>query len=154
MEKRAMNMRRSVIGLAALVLVVAGAHTVLAGGGQCSKACGPSEKASAASSCSPMKGAAAVACENPQGKIAGNFDPLMSGVCRFACATRLEYNSKDVMAQPGATVGKLTQCPVSGVVFEVAASRPHLRIAKEEYVTCCDKCAQKLKANPRHYLKA
>ena len=78
----------------------------------------------------------------------------MSGVCRFACATRLEYNSKDVMAQPGATVGKLTQCPVSGVVFEVAASRPHLRIANEEYVTCCDKCAQKLKANPRHYLKA
>src|SRR5262249_38543585 len=121
---------------------------------ECGKPCGPSTKASSASSCSPAKGATAVACENPQGKVAGNFDPTMSGVCRFACATKLKYDPKDVQAQPGARGCHLSQCPVSGVVFAVDASRPHVRIAKHEYVTCCDKCAQKLKASPRHYLKA
>jgi len=78
----------------------------------------------------------------------------MSTVCSFACATGLKYKSKDVVVQPGAKAGKLTQCPVSGVVFAVDANRPHVRIANEEYVTCCEKCAQKLKKDPRHYLKA
>src|SRR3989442_1601134 len=82
-------------------------------------------------------------CDDPRGKIAGHFDPAMSGVCRFACATRLEYDAKDVLAQPGAKAGKLTQCPVSGVVFAVDASRPRVRVGREEYVTCCDKCATK-----------
>ena len=145
-------MNRSIVGLVVLAITVAGAYAVFAGD-QCSKPCGPSEKASAASSCSPAKGATAVACENPRGKIAGKFDPLMSSACRFACATKLRYNSKDVKVQPGAIAGKLTQCPVSGVVFAVDASRPRVRIAKEGYVTSCDKCAQKLRANPRHYLK-
>ena len=146
-------MNRSIIGLVVLAILATGAYAVFAGD-ECTKPCGPSEKVSAASSCSPTKGATAVACENPRGKIAGNFDPLMSSACRFACATKLKYNSKDVQAQPGAKAGKLAQCPVSGVVFPVDASRPRVRIAKEEYVTCCDKCAQKLRANPRHYLKA
>jgi hypothetical protein len=147
-------MRRSIMGLTVLGLVAAGAYTVLAGGNQCSKPCGPSDKASAASSCGPTKAAGTVACENTAGKIAGNFDPIMSSACRFACATKLKYNSQDVMAQPGATAGRLTQCPVSGVVFAVDANRPHVRVGKDEFVTCCDRCAQKLKANPRHYLKA
>ena len=146
-------MKRSIIGFAVLTLISAGAYSVLAGGGQCSKPCGPSE-VRAASSCSPAKVATSVACENTQGKVVGTFDPQMSSVCRFACATKLKYSSKDVQAQPGVKAGKLTQCPVSGVVFAVEDSRPHVRIAKAEYVTCCDKCAQKLKANPRHYLKA
>jgi len=143
-------MRRSIIVLAVLMLVATSTYTVVALGDRCSSA---SEKASAASWCSPPKTSTAVACENVNGKIAGTFDPVMSGACRFACATNLKYNRKDVMAQPGAKAGKLTQCPVSGVVFAVETSRPHVLIAKEGYVTCCDKCAQKLKANPRHYLK-
>ena len=148
-------MRRSIVGLAVLAVVGTGAYTVFAGGKQCSKPCAPSaQAASAGSTCSPSQSAAAVSCENPRGKIAGQFDPTMSGVCRFACATKLEYKAKDVLAQPGAKTGKLTQCPVSGVVFAVDASRPHARIANEDYVTCCDKCATKLKKDPRHYLKA
>ena len=58
-----------------------------------------------------------------------------------------------MLSQPGAEPGKLTQCPVSGVVFTVDASRPRVRVAREDYVTCCDKCAVKLKRDPRHYLK-
>ena len=147
-------MRRSIIGLAVLAVVSIGAYTVFAGGNQCSKPCGPSKQASASSSCSPSKSASAATCENPRGKIAGHFDPLMSGACRFACATKLKYKTKDVMAQPGAKAGKLTQCPVSGVVFAVDANRPHVKIAGDEYMTCCDKCAAKLNKDPRHYLKA
>jgi len=147
-------MRRSIIGLAVLALAGAGAYTVFAGGNPCSKRCAPSaQSASAGSMCSPSKSAATASCENPRGKVAGQFDPAMSGVCRFACATKLEYKAKDVLAQPGAKAGKLTQCPVSGVVFAVDESRPHVRIASEDYVTCCDKCATKLKKAPRHYLK-
>ena len=77
----------------------------------------------------------------------------MSGPCRFACGTKLEYDAKDVLAQPGALAGKLTQCPVSGVVFAVDADRPHVQIAGDDYVTCCDGCARKLERDPGHYLK-
>ena len=91
--------------------------------------------------------------EDFERKIAGHFDPIMSGACRFACATKLKYSAKDVLAQPGAKAGKLTQCPVSGVVFAVDANRPRVRVGRDQYVTCCDKCATKLKHDPRHYLK-
>ena len=146
-------MRRSLIGLMVLLLICVGESTVFAEGGQCSKPCGTSAQASAVTSCSPSN-ASAASCENPQGRIAGHFDPAMSGVCRFACATRLKYKSKDVMAQPGAKTGKLTQCPVSGVVFAVDANRPHVHIAGNDYVTCCDKCATKPRKDPHLYRKA
>ncbi|MBI1799758.1 MAG: hypothetical protein HYR73_08735 [Candidatus Eisenbacteria bacterium] len=58
-----------------------------------------------------------------------------------------------MLAQPGAKTGKLAQCPVSGVVFAVDPNRPRVRIAGDDYVTCCDKCAGKLERDPRHYLK-
>ena len=144
-------MRGSIIGLAVLALVATGAYAVFAGGSKCSKPCGTSARASAASTCSPGKSAAS--CEAAGGTIAGHFDPAMSGVCRFACATKLKYSAKDVLAQPGAKAEKLTQCPVSGVVFAVDANRPRVRLGSDEYVTCCDKCATKLKRDPRHYLK-
>jgi hypothetical protein len=146
-------MRHSIIGLT-VALIAMGTHAAYAGGSQCSTPCGSSGKASAAGSCSPARATSSVAIENPGGKIAGNFDAAMSGVCRFSCATKLKYKSKDVIAQPGAVAGRLTQCPVSGVVFKVDASRPRVRVSRDEYVTCCDKCAHKLKANPRRYLKA
>jgi hypothetical protein len=145
-----MSMRRSIIGVTVLALVATGAYAVLAGD-QCNKPCATSAQASAGSTCSPAQSAASSA--TPRGKVAGHFDPAMSGVCRFACATTLKYNAKDVLAQPGAKAGKLTQCPVSGVVFAVDANRPRVRIASDEYMTCCDKCATKLKRDPRHYLK-
>jgi len=85
--------------------------------------------------------------------IAGNFDPAMTGVCRFACATKLKYQAADVFAQPGAQPGKLTQCPVSGVVFVVDPSRPHVLIGGKDFVACCGNCAGKLQHAPGHYLK-
>ena len=67
-------MRRSIIGLAVLALVAAGAYTVLAGGNQCNKPCGTSAT-TASSTCSPSKSVSATSCENSGGKIAGHFDP-------------------------------------------------------------------------------
>ena len=129
-------MRRFGIGVFAVALLVIGAQVVLGGGHNCS-----SDASSA--SCGDSKNASNVACENSSGKLTGKFDAGMSSMCRYSCA-----------AKAGAKLGKLTQCPVSGVVFAVDASRPHVRIAKADYVTCCGQCAKKLKANPGRYLKA
>ena len=144
-------MRRSLVVLAVLGLMATASHTVWAGG-NCNTPCGTSGQGKNGQACDAS--GAAASCAVTGGKLTGRFDPAMSGVCRFACATQLKYEAKNVFSQPGAQTGKLTQCPVSGVVFAVDASRPHVRFAKEDYVTCCDKCAQKLRANPRHYLKA
>ena len=127
-------MRRPILALAVFALLSVGAFAVHAGV-QRVRACSTSEKPSAV------------------GTVAGKFDPVMSGVCRFACATKLKYDATDVIAQPGAKSGRLTQCPVSGVVFVVDEKRPHLRVADKEYVACCGNCAAKLRGDPAHYLK-
>jgi hypothetical protein len=143
------NMRRSIIGLVVLALVATGAYAVVSvNRGRTSDA--SLTRADAGGACAPPGAAAAV--EGTGGKVAGRFDPAMSGPCRFSCATKLEHDAKDVLAQPGATNGRLTQCPVSGVVFAVDADRPHVRIAGRAYVTCCEGCAKKLERDPRRYL--
>lgn len=144
-------MRRSMIGLLVLIVMGAGALAVAAGLKRSSSCSSPAHASAASSSCS--SDAAAPSREAAGGTIAGHFDPAMSGVCRYACATTLKYTAADVVAQPGAQAGKLTQCPVSGVVFAVDPSRPRVSIAGSDYVTCCDKCAAKLKRDPGHYLK-
>ena len=93
-----------------------------------------------------------VVASQPTGKVRGEFDLAMAG-CRFACATKLKHDTKTVVAQPGANDGKLTHCPVSGVVFNVDAKRPHVRFGADEYVTCCDTCAEKLRKNPRRFVR-
>ena len=133
-------MRKMLVGVV-LLLVSLGGQAAFGG-----DACGPS-------SCAP-KAQAGSANEAPTGKIAGHFDPAMSGVCKFACATKLKHDPKDVIAQPGAHLGTLTQCPVSGVIFMVDAHRPRVKVAGSEYVTCCEGCAKKLRQNPRRFLKA
>ena len=143
-------MRRTMLGIAAAGLLASSAYVAMAGGHACSST---SESDAECSGVSRASAQSAAVCA-PQGKIAGHFDPAMSGVCRYACAARTKYRNADVMAQPGAKSGKLTQCPVSGVVFVADASRPHLKVAGADYVTCCDKCATKLKKNPGRYLKA
>lgn len=145
-------MRNLVLGFVVLALVGAGGFTVFAANRTGRSTCS-SGAAATTHACAPAGASTTAACEAPAGKIAGHFDAAMSGVCRFACATKLDYVARDVLAQPGARVAKLTQCPVSGVVFVVDAARPRVRIAGEEYATCCDRCATKLKKDPRHYLR-
>ncbi|MCC6348790.1 MAG: hypothetical protein IT347_04255 [Candidatus Eisenbacteria bacterium] len=144
-------MRKLIVGVA-LLLTTASGYAAFTADHRGLSSCSPKAQATAGDSCTSSAGAAA--CEAPKGKIASHFDPAMSGGCRFACATKLKYDSKDVMAQPGVKIGQLTQCPVSGVVFAVDAHRPHVRLADGDFVTCCERCATKLRQNPHHYLKA
>ena len=136
----------------ALLLVSSSGQSAFAGDACGPSSCAPKAKGASASSRSSAQGASA--CEAPNGKLTGDFDPAMSGVCKFACATKLKHDPKAVLAQPGAQSGKLTQCPVSGVVFVVDPHRPHVRVAGSEYILCCEGCAKKLRQNPNRFLKA
>ena len=127
-------MRRYLIGFAAIAVVATSAYAVAVGVQRCATPASDKQKVST-------------------GAIKGNFDPAMSGVCQFGCATKLEYKAADVVAQPGAESGSLTQCPVSGVVFVVDENRPTVSAAGKEFKTCCDNCAKKLRNDPSHYLK-
>lgn len=109
-----------------------------------------------ASSCDPAAceaGAKTATASKPAGMVIGNFNLAMAG-CQFACATKAKYDGKSVLAQPGAKDGKLTQCPVSGVVFSVDKKRPHVGVGADDYVTCCGTCAEKLRKNPRRFVRA
>ena len=133
-----------------VVLAIAGGTMLAMASGKgslCSKeagACDPSACKSEAKT---------VAVTKPHGKVLGHFDLATAG-CRFACATQSKYDPKAVVAQPGAKEGKLTQCPVSGVVFSVDKKRPHVRVGTDDYITCCDTCAEKLRKNPHRFVRA
>jgi YHS domain-containing protein len=44
------------------------------------------------------------------------------------------------MVQPGAEIGRLTYCPVSGVTFEVKDSSPRVEIDGKTIFFCCSGC--------------
>lgn len=116
---------------------------------------GKGDASKKASSCDPAAcevGEKPAVASKSAGKVLGNFDLAMTG-CRFACATKVDYDKKSVIAQPGAKAGKLTQCPVSGVVFSVDAKRPMIKVGRDEYVTCCGACAAKLIENPSRFVR-
>lgn len=138
-------MTRMVTVATALAIVAIGGAAVWGmAGGKGSSSCDPG-------ACETE--AKATATAKPTGKVLGHFDLTMAG-CRFACATKAKYDAKSVMAQPGARDGKLTQCPVSGVIFSVDATRPHVQVGADDYVTCCETCAEKLRKNPRRFVRA
>ena len=87
------------------------------------------------------------------GKALGEFDWDMSGVCQGACAAKQDYEASQVVAQPGARPGDLTQCPVSGVVFVVAGGRPVVQVGDDAYHLCCDGCADKFRVNPARFVR-
>jgi hypothetical protein len=108
-----------------------------------------------ASACDPVSCQAeskSASAAKPSGKVLGKFEVATAG-CRLACATQVKYDPKAVVPQPGAKDGKLTQCPVSVVVFNVDEKRPRIQVGADEYVTCCDTCAEKLRENPRRFVR-
>lgn len=106
--------------------------------------------------CTPSaKKSSAVAAEvKAKGKIIGNFDGAMSGICERACAMKTDYDPAQLAAQPGAKKGQLTQCPVSGVVFKVTAMSGTVKIGDDQYFTCCGSCSQKLQASPEKFVRS
>ena len=81
------------------------------------------------------------------------YDPEMASVCEMSCAASAEsYSEADVVAQPGAQVGQLTRCPVSGVVFTVTEDHASHEKDGLTWYTCCGGCMKKLEGNASHFL--
>ena len=95
------------------------------------------------------------ACEKGDGvKATGNKDMVMSVVCERSCAAHEDYAEADIVAQPGTHTGELTRCPVSGVVFRVAADNPTVRYKGREFRLCCGGCESKFRANPARFVSS
>jgi hypothetical protein len=143
-------MKRALSVAAVLTLLTAGGFSIWAVAGGKNAACSNDASVSDPASCESGSKSATVA--RASGKVLGNFDLAMAG-CRFSCATKAKYNTSAIVAQPGAKTGKLTQCPVSGVVFTIDSQRPLVQVGADGYVTCCGTCADKLRKNPRRFVK-
>lgn len=64
-------------------------------------------------------------------------------VCE-ASLTHAEYGDAEIVDQPGAKIGDLTRCPISGSVFPVTDASPAIEQKGETYYTCCGGCTAEL----------
>jgi YHS domain-containing protein len=64
-----------------------------------------------------------------------------------------EYDPADVVAQPGAEVGDITRCPVSGEVFVVTADSTYLDHEGQDVYFCCSSCIRRFQRDPARYLE-
>ncbi len=58
--------------------------------------------------------------------------------------TSAEYADEEVVSQPGAQLGELTRCPISGSVFRVSDMSPKTDQKGKTYYTCCGGCVDQL----------
>jgi len=77
-------------------------------------------------------------------------DPDFVG-CQAACGTSEAFDETDVVAQPGADVGDLVRCPVSGAVFRVTEERPLVEHEGRSYYVCCGGCAGRFAEEPARF---
>jgi hypothetical protein len=92
-------------------------------------------------------------CEALSGTQAGAqgvlFDAEMAKGCELGCSYRGHVDEKKIVAQPGAKVGDLVHCPVSGVVFRVKPGNPEITYNGKRYFTCCATCAARYEQRQR-----
>jgi hypothetical protein len=69
------------------------------------------------------------------------FDSEMAKGCEVGCAFSGKVNTDAVVPQPGATVGDLVRCPVSGVIFKIKPDNPQIMYSGKTFFTCCAGCA-------------
>lgn len=72
--------------------------------------------------------------------------------CELSCATKLAYEEKDVIAQPGAKIGDFTRCPVSGAVFVVSDRSSRRQVDGKDVFVCCESCAQRFQLDPAFFM--
>lgn len=65
-----------------------------------------------------------------------------------------EYDPADLVAQPGAAVGDITTCPVSGEVFRVTDDSPFFEHAGDDIYFCCARCIRRFQRDPDSFLSA
>lgn len=61
-----------------------------------------------------------------------------------ASLTSDQYAGREIVDQPGATIGDLARCPISGAVFEISESSPSAEQKSEMYYVCCGGCITQL----------
>jgi len=61
--------------------------------------------------------------------------------CTGSCGMRADGPAEGAVAQPNASVGDRTYCPVSGVVFEVKATSLRRELNGRSLFFCCAGCA-------------
>jgi hypothetical protein len=80
-------------------------------------------------------------------------DPAFAG-CQHSCGAHADGPQAGVVAQPGATIGQRTFCPVSGAVFRIDASHPHVDVDGAPLYFCCAGCADYFAAHRAEVLRA
>ena len=70
-----------------------------------------------------------------------SVDPAFQG-CGGVGACGARGRNDAAIVQPGAKIGQLTYCPVSGAVFEVKAESPKAEVDGKPMYFCCEACAQ------------
>jgi YHS domain-containing protein len=63
-----------------------------------------------------------------------------------------EYEASDVVRQPGAEVGDISQCPVSGEVFRVTEDHTYFDIEDGRVYFCCPNCIRRFQRDPERWL--
>ena len=66
-----------------------------------------------------------------------------AAVCSHSL-TASEYGDEEIADQPGAEIGQLTRCPISGSVFRVGEMSPKTVQKGQTYYTCCGGCIDQL----------
>lgn len=62
------------------------------------------------------------------------------------------FDADAVVRQPGAKIGDITRCTVSGEAFPVTDAHPHVTYEGEEIYFCCPGCIRRFQRNPAQYI--
>ena len=74
----------------------------------------------------------------------------MNTLCQKSCAVQ-NYDPDDLVSPAKASIGDLTRCPVSGVVFRVTQFSPMVKFEDKEIYTCCGSCETIYNHDPEKY---
>jgi YHS domain-containing protein len=84
--------------------------------------------------------------------VTGNFDSSLNSGCQKMCSKRAGHRNSEVKEQPGASVGDITRCPVSGVAFQVTNQVPsHNHLGTVLYF-CCKECMLRFLGEPKRFV--
>ncbi len=64
-----------------------------------------------------------------------------------------EYDPADVKRQPGAALGDLARCPISGEVFEITEDHAFLEYEGQNVYFCCPSCIRRFQRDPERFLE-
>lgn len=63
-----------------------------------------------------------------------------------------DYDPASVVRQPGAVLGDISRCPVSGEVFEVTADATFVEHEGQNVYFCCPGCIRRFQRDPERWL--